>query len=269
MIRTLVRRTKRVCVASLRPRPISSDRAGLFLVRPSAHRDRDTELLPIEAALHDLNNLLTGIAVTAALAEEALPPDHNLRPDLAAIRRATIRGVELAGQLCERPVPSAHCSIDLVTMLDELGPMCRALLGPQIVYRASPTAGLGPIAGDRAQLERVILNLVSNARDAMPRGGVLCVRLGIARGSPAARVWLTVRDSGAGMDSATLARVFAPGFTTRPHGSGLGLAICAEIVRQHGGSIRLASAPGQGTTVTIDLPYAHDTADVDKQHLIV
>ena len=138
--------------------------------------------------------------------------------------------------------------------------MLAALLGPQIVYRASLTPGLGPIAGDRAQLERVILNLVCNARDAMPAGGELVIELGTSESESPTWVRLTVRDTGAGMDAAALAHACEPGFTTRARGSGLGLAICAEIVRQHGGWIQISSAPGQGTTVMVELPCAPGAA---------
>lgn len=223
-------------------------------------------LLSAEATLHDLNNLLTGIAVTAALMAEGLPADHALRDDLAAIQLATVRGGWLVRQLRRQPVQATAGQIDLVALMCELAPLIRALLGPQIAYHASLPAALGPIHGDRPLLERVILNLVSNARDAMPAGGELVIALGTLGDESGAGVRLTISDTGAGMDRATLERALEPGFTTKAHGSGLGLAICAEIVWQHGGSLRLASAPGQGTMVTIELPCTPDTADVDNQH---
>ncbi len=210
--------------------------------------------------LHDLNNLLTGIAVTAALMGEGLPVGHALHNDLAAIQLATLRGGRLVRQLRRQPVQAVAGSIDLVALLYDVAPLIKALLGSQIVYHASLPAALGRIPGNRAQLERVILNLVCNARDAMPDGGEMFIELGTAGDEACAGVRLTVRDTGVGMDAATFACALEPGFTTKAHGSGLGLAICAEIVRQHGGSLRLASALGQGTTVTVELPCAPEQA---------
>ena len=236
---------------------------------PATYDTSSRVLLSAEAALHDLNNLLTGIAVTAALIGEELPTGHALHDDLAAIQLATLRGGRLVRQLRRQPVQAIAGSIDLVALLYDVAPLIKALLGSQIVYHASLSVALGLIHGDRAQLERVILNLVCNARDAMRDGGALLIELSAAGDSSCAGVRLTVRDTGVGMNSATLARALEPGFTTRAHGSGLGLAICAEIVRQHSGSIRLASAPGQGTTITVELPSAPDAADIAIQHVIV
>lgn len=207
-----------------------------------------------QAVLHDLNNVLTGMAMTATLAEAALPLAHAARADLAALRHATAQAAALARQL-HGPAPAPRLRpLDLAVLLRELEPLLRGLLGPQIAYRADVAPTLSFVAGDRAELERVFLNLAANARAAMPAGGRLLITA-----QPAVRaVRLTVSDTGAGMDAATRARAFEAGFTTRSGGSGLGLAICAEIVRRHGGTIALASDPGGGTTVAIELPSVHD-----------
>lgn len=259
MIQAFVRRTARVCAAALGLHPIHPGRTDLL---PAPWLASPENLLPGEAVLHDLDNLLSGIAVTAALAEAALPPEHTTRHDLTAIRRATVRGAELACQLRGRPVLAECRLVDLAILLGELEPILRAQLGTQIVYHVSLTAGLSPIIGDRAQLERVILNLVGNARKAMPEGGQLSLAVSNLGDSTGLRVRLTICDTGVGMDSATLARAFEPGFTTSVHSSGLGLAICAEIVRQHGGRIQLSSALAQGTTITVELPCAPGAADI-------
>ncbi len=115
------------------------------------------------------------------------------------------------------------------------------------------------VVGSVGELHRIVMNLLLNARDAMPSGGRLDVTLQGARdGGPASgpSVRLSVRDSGAGMDAATRAQVFDPLFTTKAKGTGLGLATVARVVAAHGGRVSCDSAPGAGTTFVIVLPRA-------------
>jgi len=230
--------------------------------------------------MHDVNNCLTGIGGVAALALEALPVDHQLREDLEAIGHAAGRASTLAYQLLSfaRKANPAPQALDLNVLLHSMDALLRPLIGPGIDYVMAPASDLACVRGDPAELEQVILNLVLNARDAMPGGGQLRIETtNIALGDASAAlqndhqlsayVRLTISDTGIGMDAATQARIFEPYFTTKApgRGSGLGLATCAEIVKRHNGLIRVDSAPGHGTVVTIELPCAiEDQVERDR-----
>jgi len=115
---------------------------------------------------------------------------------------------------------------------------------------------------DRGQLEQALLNLAMNARDAMPTGGVLRVRVGADTAAPAiaGEVAIEIQDTGVGMDEATRSHLFEPFFTTKPAGSGLGLATAWGIVTGAGGKLNVRSVPGQGSLFTVRLPRAAETA---------
>ena len=217
---------------------------------------------------HDLNNLLTGIATIIALDMQMLSPDHELYRDLASISHATSQAATLIGQLrtLTQPLPFAPRALGLNALVRQLAHFIERLLGPNITVALALAPNLALVWGDASQLEQVVLNVVINARDAMPGGGQLqisttnlaadgAVPLSDAR-QAGAYVRLSISDSGLGMDAATQARMFEPCFTSKApgRGSGLGLASCAAIIQQHGGNIQVESFPGHGTTVTIDLP---------------
>lgn len=216
---------------------------------------------------HDLNNLLTGIAGIAALDMQILAPDNELYRDLASISHATSQAATLIRQLrsLTRPLPFSPRTLDLNALVQQFVHFIERLLGPNITVCLTLAPNLAPVWGDSSQLEQVVLNVAINARDAMPGGGRLQIgTTNLASGEkglepdgsqPAPYVRLSISDTGTGMDAATQARMFEPYFTTKApgRGSGLGLATCAEIIQQHGGSIQVASCPGHGTTVTIDL----------------
>jgi two-component system sensor histidine kinase HydH len=117
--------------------------------------------------------------------------------------------------------------------------------------------GLLPLHADADQLERVVVNVVQNAYEALERGGAVRVGVRRAQGSSSRDPWLeiAVEDDGPGMDETTLERAFIPFYTTKEQGTGLGLALCERLIRAQGGTIQLRSRPGQGTTVLIRLPY--------------
>ena len=210
---------------------------------------------------HDINNLLTGIAAIAALDMQLLPPEHELYNDLVSIRSAASRAATLLGHLrTSRPLDFAPHAFDLNALVHEFTHFIERALGPDITVSAALSPNLEPVYGDPAQLEQALLNLALNARNAMPDGGELFIELSTIEGEFPTWVRLSVRDTGTGMDAASLAHACEPGFTTTTHGSGLGLAICAEIVHQHGGRLQLASTPGQGTIVTVELPCVSDAA---------
>jgi signal transduction histidine kinase len=153
------------------------------------------------------------------------------------------------------PALAVGAEVELLT------PLLTRAVGPAVAVRVA-VATAAEVAFDAAQLGQVLLNLAINARDAMADGGRLAVTVRDAERPPAAAVaagaWVAieVRDTGAGMDAATASRAFEAYFTTKPagRGTGLGLAMVRDIVRQHGGTIDLASAPGAGTAVTMYLP---------------
>ena len=217
---------------------------------------------------HDLNNLLTGIAGIAALDMQILPPDNELYRDLASISHATSQAATLIRQLrsLTRPLHVSPRALDLNALVQQFAHFIERLLGPNITVCLALAPNLAPVWGDANLLEQVVLNVAINARDAMPGGGQLQIgTTNLASGAeglepdgsqPAPYVRLSISDTGTGMDAATQARIFEPYFTTKEpgRGSGLGLATCAEIIQQHGGSIQVASCPGHGTTMTIDLP---------------
>jgi two-component system, cell cycle sensor histidine kinase and response regulator CckA len=212
---------------------------------------------------HDFNNVLAAISGYAELLYNDLARDDPRRHDLGEILKAAERATGITRQLLafsRHQVPAAT-RLDLVDVVHQLSHMLRALLPATIDLRVSPERGAAPIEvlADRSQLEQVVMNLVVNARDAMPAGGTLAVdvRMGTTPEAASTAV-LEVRDTGIGMSPDVQAHVFEPFFTTKQpgQGTGLGLAMVYGIVRQHSASIEIASAVGEGTTVTVRLPMA-------------
>ncbi|CAH2603984.1 Histidine kinase [Rhodovastum atsumiense] len=219
---------------------------------------------------HDFNNLLNVIMLEAeALGglPEGDPP--TLRP-ASEILNAAQRGAELTRRLLAfaRQQPLRAQMIDLVTLLPDVAELLRRTLGGNIEVGLVVAAGLWPTEADASQLQDALLNLAINARDAMPQGGRLDIAATNARLdalaaraaelAPGDYVALSVADTGSGMAPEVLERAMEPFFTTKPPGAGtgLGLSMIYGFVRQSGGQLELASAPGQGTTVRLLLPRA-------------
>jgi signal transduction histidine kinase len=222
---------------------------------------------------HDFNNLLTVILSSAEMMREH-PADAAGHEDLEAITEAAERARTLTRRLLmfSRKQTLDPVVVDVASLLHDLAPLLRRLLPATIDVRLDVPAELEPIRIDVAQFELVLMNLVINARDAMPAGGTLTIEAGEAllNDAHAGELFLaagrylrlTVHDTGIGMDEAVRRHVFEPFFTTKPpgQGTGLGLATSYGIVRQSGGHIAVASAPGAGTTFTIYLPFATQLA---------
>jgi len=206
---------------------------------------------------HDFNNLLTVIITYGHLLQRRTEPDAKV----AEIVRAAQRAGELTRQLLalSRRQVLQPTVVDLEELLDAMTDMLRRAIGEDIELEITKRAPIAPIYVDAGQIEQVILNLVVNARDAIPGSG----RIAITLQTVGEHVRLTVRDSGVGMDPATLAQIFEPYFTTKGEakGTGLGLPTALGIVEQSGGSIRVTSEPGDGTTFEVELP-AHAGAEV-------
>ena len=218
---------------------------------------------------HDFNNVLTAIVGYAELIHSALPATDPSRPFAEGVLRAAERAALLTRQLLaysRRQVLTPRV-LELGAVVRQLGDMLQRLIGEDIRLQIDTAPGGCWARVDRGQLEQVILNLVVNARDAMPGGGTVFIEAGNvelddarAMGHtdlPAGRyVKLVVRDTGLGMSAEVRARAFDPFFTTkeRSKGSGLGLSTVYGIVKQSGGDVTLDSRPGGGTEVTIHLP---------------
>ena len=202
---------------------------------------------------HDSNNLLTAIAATAELVAPSVHGDEA-RKDVAEISALCVRGSDLTRQLLSfaRPQALETTRLDLGALVEQLCPMLERLLSERVTLEVETESVW--VEASRAQLERVVVNLVVNAQDAMPRGGV--VRVGVhVRGQDDVRALLSVRDEGVGMDEETQTRIFDPFFTTKgSRGTGLGLSIVHGLVTSLGGVVSVDSTPGEGTSFLIDLP---------------
>jgi NO-binding membrane sensor protein with MHYT domain/nitrogen-specific signal transduction histidine kinase/CheY-like chemotaxis protein len=231
---------------------------------------------------HDFNNLLTAILGNAAFLLDSTPPGDPRHEDVREIERAATRAAELTRQLLafSRKQILRPTTLDLNAVLGQIMRMLTRLVGEHIEIRLSLDADLGAVRADAAQLEQVIVNLVVNARDAMPEGGKLTIEtqnvtlgpefagqhVGMAPGD---YVLVAFTDTGVGMDPATQSRIFEPFFTTKGlgHGTGLGLATVYGIVKQSGGTVSVYSEPRRGSTfklylprVTGDVPAGEDVA---------
>ena len=219
---------------------------------------------------HDFNNLLTVIIGRGELALSHLASGDPRRQDLGLIQTTAHRAAALTGQLLafSRRQVLQPMVIDLHTVIGNVVPMLRRLIGEDIEIRTVAGA-IGRVKVDPGQIEQVLMNLAVNARDAMPNGGRLVIatanavldedavgRIGGILPGPC--VILSVADTGIGMDGETRLRVFEPFFTTKPQGIGTGLGLSMVFVQQHGGTITVESAPGQGATFRIYLPRVDD-----------
>jgi two-component system cell cycle sensor histidine kinase/response regulator CckA len=213
---------------------------------------------------HDFNNLLTVILASTEHARMILPADHPAVEDLTSIGQAALSGRDVTRKLLafsQRPGVTAEV-FDLRQLLRGFVGLLGRIVGEDIVVEVSAPAEPLLIEGNQGQLQQLLLNLCTNARQAMPTGGRL--RLAIARAADPRRCVLEVADSGAGMDEQTRARLFEPFFTTRPGGTGLGMSVVFGVVRDHRGTIEVDSTPGAGTSVRIELPLAAGVTRTDN-----
>jgi signal transduction histidine kinase len=213
---------------------------------------------------HEFNNLLTVVLGRTALLLDPLPSDDPVRQGMEHIQKAAERAALLTRQLLafSRRQVLQPTALDVNRVVTELLPMFRSLLGETIALTALPEVAPVFVRADQGQLEQVIVNLVVNARDAMPQGGRLTVRTATINGDvhpdlpPGPYVLLALTDTGLGMTEEIRARVFDPFFTTKGvgKGTGLGLSMAYGIIGQHGGTMAVESQEGQGSTFTVYLP---------------
>jgi len=218
---------------------------------------------------HDFNNLLSVIIGYSDQLETSLPAQSPLLTSVEEIRKAGHRAATLTRQLLSfsRQQIVERKVLDLNAVVFNLGGMLKRLIGQDIKLVTVLDPALGKVKADQGQLEQVIINLVVNARDAMPHGGRLAIETKNAvldefsadhfhDVQPGHYTVLTVSDSGVGMDAETQSHIFEPFFTTKDlgKGTGLGLATVYGIVKQSGGDVSVRSLPGEGATFRIYLP---------------
>lgn len=221
---------------------------------------------------HEFNNLLSVVLGYAELMEMELEANSPLLPNVQNIQFAASRAANLTRQLLTfaRLQVIATQTLDLHRLLHGMDQMLKPLVGEQIELVTTTKAESALVRADPGQIEQVIVNLVVNARDAMPVGGSIRITTErvtlpdaaneVVDAVPGEYLRLAVQDAGLGMTPDVLARLFEPFFTTKEvgKGTGLGLAICYGIVRQNRGYISIQSAPGRGTTVSVYLPLVEE-----------
>ncbi len=218
---------------------------------------------------HDFNNLLTVITGYSETLLMALPPDDPARESITEIRKAGTRAASLTSQLLafSRKQVLVPAVLDVNKLVGDMETLLRRLIGEDVDFALALGPGPNRVKADPGQLEQVLMNLVVNARAAMPTGGHLTLQTAAVELDesyarlhpyvvPGRYVLLSVSDTGCGMDDYTKAHLFEPFFTTREKGkgTGLGLATVYGIVKQSGGHIEVYSEPGRGTTFKIYLP---------------
>ena len=224
---------------------------------------------------HDFNNLLTAIIGYNEMIFDGLNDGDPLRHCSEEVRKAAERAARLTRQLLavSRKQTLQPRIVDLNACVTEIEKMLRRLIGDDIELSVIPNIKTACVKADPNQLEQVLMNLAVNARDAMPSGGQLFIRISsvgpaaivdiVPDLTPGDYIVLRVTDTGTGMSAEVRARIFEPFFTTKEpgKGTGLGLATCYGIIKQSGGRILCDSAPGRGTTFSIYLPQTIAQAD--------
>jgi two-component system cell cycle sensor histidine kinase/response regulator CckA len=224
---------------------------------------------------HDFNNLMSVVLSYCALMLEELNADAPMRDDLVEIEKAGKRATDLTAQLLafSRQQVLQPKVVDLNDVVMGMEKMIRRLVGEDVALSTTLASAFSTARCDPGQIGQVIMNLVVNARDAMPKGGRLTIETANveldeayarehAEATAGPHVMISVSDSGSGMDEVTRARIFEPFFTTKEvgKGTGLGLSTAYGIVKQSGGSIWVYSELGRGTTFKIYLPRIGDRA---------
>jgi PAS domain S-box-containing protein len=220
---------------------------------------------------HDFNNILTAIIGYGTLLQMKMQADGALRSYVDQILTSTERAASLTQSLLafSRKQPMHFKAVELTALVARVQKLIARLIGEDIDIRIVQSSAALTIWADPGQIEQVLMNLATNARDAMAKGGLLTIETSLSEldsefirvngyGKVGPYALLAVTDSGAGMDQKTLSRIFEPFFTTKEvgKGTGLGLSIVYGIVKQHGGYIQATSEPGRGTSFLLYLPLS-------------
>jgi signal transduction histidine kinase len=270
---TLVLRTFRAAVGEARRRALELDVLATLRGREvqrlvelerrleETHRAQTLGRLAA-GAVADLDNALSIIDGASAHLLNELAPSPE-RDAACTIHHAAARAGALTRQLLDfgRGSSTASLPTDVREVLRTMRPLLQRLAGDKVVLHIQAPSEACSVLADRAQLEQLVVNLVLNARDAMPDGGQLTIAAGKLLAAQLGRelVSLSVVDTGAGMDASTRRRIFDPFFTTNG-GTGLGLTVVHRIVTEHGGRIHVESRPGAGARFDILLPAERSTA---------
>jgi two-component system cell cycle sensor histidine kinase/response regulator CckA len=222
---------------------------------PIRTRPKPPSPTAIRSISHDIRNLLSAVRGHAELALRGLAADDPVREDVAHVVVVTASVFEMVDLLDGAPASDTQLSTDLDLTVRGMRRLLDALLPDHVVLEITTSSDRSRVALSRLRIERIVLNLVMNARDAMADGGTLVVA---TRRLPNDRAELSVADSGPGFSEDALAHLFVEGFTTKGDrgGSGRGLAAIHAIVRDAGGSVEVESVAGQGATVVVRLPFA-------------
>jgi len=284
---------RRVFEATARPMETGPRSGSWVLVlrdvttqREIEHRVRQQDRMAVVGQLaagtaHDFNNLLTVIMGYSEIVLSSSDLDDVLRDDIIEIEKAGRRAAALIRQLLafsRRQILEPQV-LELNALVANMERMLRRLVGEDIELIAVEEPRLKRIRVDPGQIEQVIVNLVVNARDAMPHGGKLVVRTrnvaltqeqcdGASEARPGEFVCLSVMDTGEGMDEETLEHIFEPFFTTKDTGTGLGLAVVYGIVHQHEGWITVDTKPGEGSTFEVWLPACPTPAEDEAGEMV-
>jgi PAS domain S-box-containing protein len=290
--RTVWMRDEAVVVRDLSGKPLYVQG---YLLDISAEREAESEHLRLEAQLlhsqkmeaigrlaggiaHDFNNLLTAIIGYSELIVSELDPASSLARDAEEIKRAAEQAAAMTQQLLafSRRQVLQPALLNPNEVIGHMEKMLQRLIGENIELATELESEIAIIRCDRSQVEQVIMNLVVNARDAMPTGGRIAIttantEVDAAEGAglgllPGSYVVATISDTGFGMDEETLSHIFEPFFTTKEQGkgTGLGLATVHGIVEQSNGAIEVASTVGEGSVFRVFLPVAQEGADPDR-----
>jgi PAS domain S-box-containing protein len=262
--------------ARLEQRVLEETSAREAAQQRAAHAERMHALGQIAGGIaHDFNNVLQAVSGGAALIERRPEDSARVLRNARMVLDAARRGAAITSRLLafSRRGDLRAENVDAAALLSDMAEVLTHTLGGSVVCAVDVVPGLPPLFADRGQLETVLVNLATNARDAMPSGGTLTLHASTEVASaglphpaglaPGVYVRIVVGDTGTGMDRGVLARVTEPFFTTKEpgKGTGLGLAMAKGFVEQSGGSLSIDSAVGQGTRVILWLPAATAPAD--------
>jgi PAS domain S-box-containing protein len=255
-------------------------------LRESEERLRQAEKMTALGQLaggiaHDFNNVLQAVEGSVSLIRRHAPTNAKVARLADVVEGAARRGSSVTRRLLSfaRLDELRAEPIDVSAMLGDLCEVLRHTLGSNVITHVAVAPGLPLMLADRGQLETVLVNLATNARDAMPDGGALNISANArlvpdedrsCSLAPGQYVQLTVADTGTGMDAATLGHAVEPFFTTKPQGkgTGLGLSMARGFAEQSGGILAIDSKLGKGTTVTVWLPAAKTSALIDPKPLL-